>query len=119
MNKEQMLDCINNLQEEEINLIEKKNSDYSSKDDALENLDICGEIGLISRMGDKVMRAKHIIERKSSKVKDEKLKDTLMDLANYANLLIVYREDRSFKERKFGRKIVNLMKELLKFPKEI
>ena len=92
MNKNQLLEKIKNLHKEEIKIIKKKNSDYSSKEDALENLDICGEIGIIARMSDKVMRAKHIIERGKGKVKEENLKDTLMDLSNYANLLIVYRE---------------------------
>ena len=92
MNRKQLFKRIKKLQKREMKIIKEKNVGYSSKKDVLENFRFVGEIGLIGRMGDKLIRAKNVIKRGKSNLKDERIEDTLMDLSNYANLLIVYLE---------------------------
>jgi len=99
MNRKQLFDEINNLQEIEKRLIEVKNNDYGAEDAPFANFEMFGELGFLVRMSDKLMRAKQIISKGDIKVKDETLRDTLMDLSNYANLLIVYLEVNNAKSK--------------------
>jgi len=94
MNREQLLERMKKLQEKEMQIAKAKNEGYSGEDDALENFKFTGEVGFIARMGDKLMRAKNLLKKGESDSRDESIKDTLMDLANYANLLIIYLEEK-------------------------
>jgi hypothetical protein len=49
--------------------------------------------GLLHRMSDKLARACRLAQGKEAQVKDEALKDTLLDLANYSVLAILALED--------------------------
>jgi len=97
MNRKQLFKEIRKLQKKEMKIIKEKNVGYSSKKDVLENFRFAGEAGIIGRLGDKLIRAKNVIERGKSNLKDESIEDTLMDLSNYANLLIVYLEVKNAK----------------------
>jgi hypothetical protein len=76
-----------------------KNSDYSSDTDPLSNLrrsetfSIPAWKGVLVRMSDKWSRIEQLAGGKEAHVKDEALEDTLLDLANYALLCIVLREE--------------------------
>lgn len=89
MTREELLKHIKRLQAEELSLLDKKNRDYSRDDDAFANFKEFGELGFLVRMSDKLMRAKHLLAGKAH-FEEETIKDTLMDLANYANLLVAY-----------------------------
>lgn len=63
-------------------LYERKNADYG---DSFEKS--CDEWGLIScviRLSDKIERLKSLCRNGETRVEDESLRDTLIDLANYA-----------------------------------
>lgn len=60
---------------------ERKNHDYGNSFD--KSLDEFGLIAAVVRMEDKMNRIKSLI-KKEAKVKDESIKDTLLDLANYS-----------------------------------
>ena len=70
-------------------IFKRKNSDYG--DSFAES---CREFGLTSpiiRMSDKLNRLKSLSKCNSSvKVEDEKIEDTLLDLANYAVMTLVW-----------------------------
>jgi len=71
---------IDSILDESFNLGVSKNNDYGS-----ENILKFGIIGIIVRLGDKIARYKNLSTNKAEqKVKDESLKDTLMDIINYA-----------------------------------
>ncbi|MDN5318011.1 MAG: hypothetical protein PWR08_2136, partial [Thermoanaerobacterium sp.] len=55
-----------------------------------------GIISAITRMGDKYNRLVNLCTKSESErqVKDETIKDTLMDLANYAIMTIIELEDK-------------------------
>lgn len=78
---------------------EVKNHDYANAVDPLANLRKHGEYGIVVRMDDKTSRLESFFGPKGRaklKVKDEKIEDTCIDLANYALLLILlYRDNQA------------------------
>jgi len=72
---------IESILNDSFNLGVSKNNDYGS-----DNILKFGIIGIIVRLGDKIARYKNLTTNKNieQKVKDETLKDTLMDIINYA-----------------------------------
>ena len=67
-------------------LYEKKNADYG--DSFSKTFDEFGLTSSAVRLNDKMERFKKLIKQEAQ-VKDESIKDTLLDLANYAVLTIV------------------------------
>ena len=75
------MDRIQQLEEihkEALELFKRKNQDYG---DAFADF---GLIGILVRLNDKLKRAISITENSISLVEDEKIKDTLIDIHNYA-----------------------------------
>ncbi len=81
-----------------------KNHDYAGTKDPLANLkcaeriDIEPWIGCWIRIQDKVSRVETFIRQGEYKVKDESVKDTLLDLAIYALLDYILYEERTQNE---------------------
>lgn len=74
---------LKNVQEEACELFARKNADYG---DAFATY---GAIGILVRLGDKIHRLQSITSKGINLVEDEKLRDTLMDLHNYAAMGIM------------------------------
>ena len=73
------------LHEEELDLYIRKSLDYGSKP-----IEETGTVGLLVRILDKVHRALRLSEDgRMAMVTDENLRDTLMDISNYANMAII------------------------------
>lgn len=70
------------VHEEALSLFAKKNADYG---DAFATF---GTVGVLVRMGDKIQRAISVSKNGVS-VKDEGLRDTLIDLHNYAAMAVM------------------------------
>lgn len=81
-----------------IDIVIAKNHDYAGfTEDPFANfklVELCDitttEKGLLARMMDKISRVNSFIKQDICKVTDEKIEDTLIDLANYAILLSGY-----------------------------
>lgn len=71
------------IQLEAKKLFEHKNKDYG---DAFANY---GTVGVLVRMGDKIARLQTISKNSVTFVNDEKMRDTLIDLHNYAAMAIM------------------------------
>ena len=71
------------IQEEALTLFEKKNTDYG---DAFATF---GLIGVLVRIQDKIQRLVSITKNGVHLVNDESLRDTLIDLHNYAAMGIM------------------------------
>lgn len=80
------------IQLEARSLFEKKNSDYG---DAFATY---GPIGVLVRIGDKIQRLQSINKKGITLVEDEKLRDTLIDLHNYAAMAIMLMDETDKKE---------------------
>ena len=72
-----------NVHDEALELFKRKNADYG---DAFATY---GTVGVLVRLGDKIMRLQNISNRGVQLVDDEKLRDTLIDLHNYAAMAIM------------------------------
>jgi hypothetical protein len=77
------------VQQEGLQLFKKKNSDYG---DAFAEY---GPIGVLMRMGDKIKRLQNIEKTQITMVSDEQLRDTLIDLHNYAAMAIMLLDEEA------------------------
>ena len=68
-------------------LYERKNHDYGSS--FSETYEKLGIVSAATRMYDKMNRIVSIVSKKEQKVNDESLRDTLIDIANYAVMTII------------------------------
>lgn len=90
MNRAEQLE---NIQKECLELFKRKNKDYG---DAFAQH---GSIGVLIRIGDKINRTLNITNRGINLVDDESLRDTLLDLHNYAAMaLMLIDEKKSLNE---------------------
>ena len=71
------------IQSEALELFTKKNKDYG---DAFATY---GIIGILMRIGDKIQRSLTISKNGVNLVEDENIKDTLLDLHNYAAMALM------------------------------
>lgn len=72
--------------QEMASLYHEKNHDYgNSFEDSLNKF---GILAGVIRMNDKMNRINNLVLSKDVKVKDEKIEDTLIDLANYAAMTL-------------------------------
>ena len=78
------------IQDEAKELFRKKNQDYG---DAFADY---GTVGILVRMGDKIRRFQSITNKGINLVEDEKLRDTLIDLHNYAAMGIMLIDEKKF-----------------------
>lgn len=78
----------------------KKNADYGNS--FANSLDKHGLIAGIIRMDDKMSRLISLNSKKEQQVMDESLRDTLMDLANYAIMSVMWMDDKSGEESDGG-----------------
>jgi len=71
------------VQGQALALFEKKNKDYG---DAFASY---GPVGVLVRIGDKIQRMQSVTKSGVNLVTDERLKDTLLDLHNYAAMALM------------------------------
>ena len=76
------------VQKEAAILFEKKNKDYG---DAFANY---GPIGVIVGMGDKINRLSSVTNNGINLVKTESIRDTLIDLHNYAAMAVMLMDEK-------------------------
>ena len=90
--RDRRLDFVNCLKQME-KVFRDKNRDYGN------SFRFWGITGLVVRIGDKVFRIKQLSNKHyKRKIRDEKMPDTALDLANYAvMLLILLNENRGIK----------------------
>lgn len=74
---------LEDIQKEAKELFARKNADYG---DAFATY---GAVGVLVRIGDKLQRLSSISSRNITLVDDESLRDTLIDLHNYAAMAIM------------------------------
>ncbi len=83
---------------EELNVLySRKNADYG--DSFGKSYEEFGPVMAAIRMGDKLNRYKALIKARQQ-VKDESIRDTLIDLANYAVMTVVEMDMRTGENRK-------------------
>ena len=100
MERQDFITALENNFKDCIEIVKKKNSDYAKDVDPFKNFRLSEFVGLCSlerailvRMMDKIQRVVNLLDKEAS-VKDESIEDTLKDLINYANILLVYLKSR-------------------------
>lgn len=76
------------VQDEALDLFERKNADYG---DAFAEY---GPVGVLVRVGDKIRRCVSISDSGVSLVDGEKMRDTLIDLHNYAAMCVMLIDEK-------------------------
>ena len=72
---------------EMVNLYERKNSDYGNS--IHDTFMKYGAVSYLVRMEDKINRVRTLTQNNNQKVEDEKIHDSLVDLANYSILMLL------------------------------
>ena len=72
-------------------LYEKKNHDYGNSFDI--SLNKYGIIAALTRISDKFNRLESLILKKEVKIEDEKIEDTLIDLASYCIMTLKWKNN--------------------------
>lgn len=89
--RERYLNTFKELVDEMYALTQRKNADYAGEEDPFKNFREFGTTGFLVRMSDKWSRIRNLLSSgKAPAVKDEKVEDTLLDLATYSILLICW-----------------------------
>jgi hypothetical protein len=89
-NKESRVFKMTKVQKEGLELFIKKNADYG---DAFANY---GPVGVIVRLGDKIQRLSSVSKNSVTLVNNESIRDTLIDLHNYAAMAIMLMDEKNF-----------------------
>lgn len=77
------------VHDEALELFRKKNSDYG------DSFATYGTVGVIVRMGDKIQRLISVSKKGIALVDNESLRDTLIDLHNYAAMGIMLLDEQN------------------------
>jgi len=86
------------IQKERLMLALKKNNDYSG---VIDNIEVLGIKGIAVRLFDKASRlCSLVLSNTEQKVKDESIRDTLLDTANYADYGVMLLDGTWGKERR-------------------
>ena len=83
------VDQLKIVQKEGLDLFTKKNQDYG---DAFATY---GTVGVLVRIGDKIHRLQSITNKGITLVQDERLRDTLIDLHNYAGMAVMLMDENN------------------------
>jgi hypothetical protein len=74
------------LSREALNLMRTKNADYAAAEDPFKNFRRHGLLGIVVRLSDKLARLENYVKTGRLVVKDESVRDTVLDLINYSVL---------------------------------
>lgn len=91
--RERYVERFKALQAEMLRITLAKNNDYGGQEDPYKNFRMDGAHGILIRAGDKMSRLRTAIVEKRKFAVDESIKDTCLDLANYALLLLCFLEE--------------------------
>ena len=90
--RENLYSLHRDLTEQALEIMKAKNADYSSADDPYRNFREFGQLGILVRLSDKLARLRTFSERGELSVKDESVRDTVLDAINYLILFEGFRQ---------------------------
>lgn len=96
MTHDEFISHIENSYKKAVEILKMKNADYATGEDPFANFRYATLVGvpveraILVRMSDKLARISNVLKKGHTEVKDETIKDTLLDLANYSTILIAY-----------------------------
>lgn len=93
---------LKNVQDESRELFSRKNADYG---DAFATY---GSVGILVRIGDKINRLTSITNKSITLVDDESLRDTLIDLHNYAAMAVMLLDEKEEADYQANKRNINM-----------
>ena len=96
------VDQLKKVQDESRELFSRKNADYG---DAFATY---GSVGILVRIGDKINRLTSITNKSITLVDDESLRDTLIDLHNYAAMAVMLLDEKEEADYEANKKNINM-----------
>jgi hypothetical protein len=87
---------LTNVQKEAFELFSRKNKDYG------DSFATYGPVGVIIRMGDKIKRLISVSNNGVTMVDNESLRDTLIDLHNYAAMAVMLMDEKQESDIEMG-----------------
>ena len=96
------VDQLKKVQDESRELFSRKNADYG---DAFATY---GSVGILVRIGDKINRLTSITNKSITLVDDESLRDTLIDLHNYAAMAVMLLDEKEEAAYEANKKNINM-----------
>jgi hypothetical protein len=90
--KERLLRMHQELCDAAKELMTKKNADYAAGNDPFFNFRMFDRLGILVRLGDKLMRLRSFLMNGKFEVETESLLDTVKDIINYAVIFYAYRD---------------------------
>ena len=81
------VDRFKQITDEMVKLYERKNSDYGNS--IHDTYMKYGAVAYLVRLEDKINRVRSLTQNNNQKVEDEKIHDSLVDLANYSILMLL------------------------------
>lgn len=100
MNTQEFIDAMKLAYADSLAIVKAKNKDYSTESNPFRNFEYAQYVNvdvpdaILVRISDKLARVANLIHQEGRAVMDERIEDTLCDLANYAIILKVYLEDK-------------------------
>lgn len=100
-NRGKFLDSMSQNALDALQLVIRKTQDYATIDDPYRNfrmsesVGVSIEKGILVRMCDKLSRIGNLIENGDPSVKNESIEDTLIDIMNYANIMMCYIQEKN------------------------
>lgn len=101
MKRQEFMDQLGDNADTALQIVSRKNQDYADGQDPFQNFRMVQNTGLCSveegiavRMTDKMQRIINLLNEDAA-VEDEKMEDTLLDLMNYANIMLAYRQNKN------------------------
>ena len=95
MTRSEFIEHIENVYARGVELIRRKNADYSADSDPFKNFRMADMVGvppdraILVRISDKLARVSNLID-KPAEVSDETIDDTILDMINYLAILHSY-----------------------------
>ena len=96
------VDQLKKVQDESRELFSRKNADYG---DAFATY---GSVGILVRIGDKINRLTSITNKSITLVDDESLRDTLVDLHNYAAMAVMLLDEKEEANYEANKRNINM-----------
>lgn len=88
--RDRLLRVVEELSKDGPRLLKRKNADYSTEADPYRNFRMFGPLGVLVRMSDKISRLQTFLENRKLEVSEESVRDTCLDIQNYAALFYAY-----------------------------
>ena len=100
MNQSEFFGFLKDCHAKEEDIVNEKNSVYSSKQDPFSNFRRYGTIHFLTRIYEKFNRIENLLDESKKVEGGESIEDTILDMSNYLHLLLGFLKEKDEKSTK-------------------